>query len=323
KFAITIAKVAAGKKISVTATDAAGNESAATEVIVKDVTPPAAPKSVFDVTQFDTFVMGTAEKGSTVEVKVNGILIGSGKADKNGYFDIDIPAQAVGTKLVITATDAAGNVSKGLEVTVIKAETGWFEIDKDLWIYISPTTGELVTGWLEVGGKKYFIDEEEYTMVTGWEKINGSWYYFAKSGAMQTGWAKVDNKWYFLNADGTMKTGWVKSANKWYYLSASGAMQTGWAKVSGKWYFLNTDGAMKTGWVKVSGKWYFLNTDGAMQSGWVKVSGKWYFLNTDGAMQTGWILVSKKWYFLYTDGHMAANTTIGKYKIGTDGAWIQ
>jgi glucan-binding YG repeat protein/uncharacterized protein YdeI (BOF family) len=322
KFTITIAKQAAGTKIAVTATDAAGNVSTATEVTVTDGTAPAVPELLFDVNQFDTFVAGYADPGTTVEVKVSGKLIGSGLADEDGYFEFDIATQAVGTKLVITSTDAAGNVSKQLEVTVIKADTGWIEVEDNTWVYVDPTTGELVTGWLEVNGKTYFLDEEEYLMVTGWKKIDGSWYYFATSGSMQTGWVKDSGKWYFLNADGTMKTGWVKSDNKWYFLASSGAMQTGWAKVDGKWYFLNAKGIMQTGWVYSGNKWYFLNGSGAMQTGWVYSGNKWYFLNGNGAMQTGWVLVNNKWYYLYSDGHMAANTTIGKYKVGKDGAWI-
>ncbi|MFF2446315.1 hypothetical protein ACFVSW_04355 [Neobacillus sp. NPDC058068] len=50
---------------------------------------------------------------------------------------------------------------------------------------------------------------------------------------------------------------------------------------------------------------------------------KWYYIATNGAMQTGWIQVNKKWYFLYNDGQMAFNTTIGKYKLGNDRAWLQ
>jgi 2',3'-cyclic-nucleotide 2'-phosphodiesterase/3'-nucleotidase/5'-nucleotidase len=56
---------------------------------------------------------------------------------------------------------------------------------------------------------------------------------------------------------------------------------------------------------------------------WLAYKGQWYYLGSTGKMVTGWVQVNKKWYFLYSDGHMAANTTIGKYKIGKDGVWIQ
>lgn len=307
KYSITIEKQAAGTKILVTAIDAAGNESTAFEVIVNDVIAPSVPELTFDVTQFDTFVAGYADAGSKVEVRVNDKLIGSGIADEDGYFEIDIPAQAVGTVLVLTATDAAGNVSEKAETTVIKAETGWIEVDNNVWIYIDPATGELVTGWLEVGGKKYFLDEEEYTMVTGWKEIDGSWFYFAGNGSM-------------------LSNAWVLSSGKWYFVAANGKMATNkWILSNGKWYFVDNKGVMKTNsWVQSGNKWYYVDGKGIMKtSSWVLSSGKWYYLNADGSMATGWIKVGKKWYFLYNDGHMAANTTIGKYKFGKDGAWIQ
>lgn len=202
------------------------------------------------------------------------------------------------------------------------------------------------TQWVKQNGKWYFIGQESNSMTdyaTGWVDDNGTWYYMGKDGAMQTGWIKSGSKWYFLNPSGAMATGWVKDKGTWYYLNENGDMATGWAKVGGKWYFLDGSGAMKTGWVKSGGKWYFLNSNGAMATGWAKVSNKWYFLDTSGAMKTGWVKesnkwyyldgsgamktgwveVSKKWYYLYSDGHMAANTKIGSYRVGADGAWIK
>ena len=40
-------------------------------------------------------------------------------------------------------------------------------------------------------------------------------------------------------------------------------------------------------------------------------------------MLTGWQKIAGKWYYFYSDGAMAANTTIGGYRLGMDGAWIQ
>ncbi|MEH7334313.1 DUF4350 domain-containing protein [Neobacillus drentensis] len=307
KYSITIEKQAAGTKILVTAVDAAGNESNAFEVIVMNIIAPSVPELIYDVTQFDTFVAGYADAGSKVEVRVKDKLIGSGIADEDGYFEIEIPAQAVGTVLVLTATYAAGNVSEKVETTVIKAETGWIEVDKNVWIYIDPATGDLVTGWLEIAGKKYFLDEEEYTMVTGWKEIDNTWYYFAGNGSM-------------------LSNAWVSSGGKWYYVAANGKMATNkWILSNGKWYFVDNKGVMKTNsWILSGKKWYYVDAKGIMKaSSWVLLSGKWYYLNTDGSMATGWIKVSNKWYYLYNDGHMAVNTMIGKYKIGKDGVWIQ
>ncbi|WP_312473473.1 glucosaminidase domain-containing protein [Neobacillus sp.] len=137
-----------------------------------------------------------------------------------------------------------------------------------------------------------------------------------------TGWKNLDGKWYYYNQDWTLKTGWLQAGGKWYYLNQSGVMQTGWLYSGGKWYYLDNGGVMKTGWISTGGKWYFLDGNGAMKTGWVSAGGKWYYMNKSGTMQTGWVLVSGKWYYLYSDGHMAANTTIGKYRLGKSGAMI-
>ncbi|MGE6256762.1 Ig-like domain-containing protein [Heyndrickxia sporothermodurans] len=117
-FTVSIEKQKAGTTLSVTAKDAAGNISKATEVVVQDKTAPAAPK-VNQVSDKDKKVTGTAEAESTVTVYAGKTKLGSGKADKNGKFSIAIKAQKANTTLTVTATDKAGNVSEATKVTVL------------------------------------------------------------------------------------------------------------------------------------------------------------------------------------------------------------
>ena len=91
---------------------------------------------------------------------------------------------------------------------------------------------------------------------------------------------------------------------------------------------------MKTGWIQSNGAWYYLNrssdgVEGAMRTGWFYDQGyrSWFYLDRNGAMATGWIQVNGAWYYLNpisngTRGAMAANTWIGNYFVGPDGAWI-
>ncbi|MFF2447344.1 hypothetical protein ACFVSW_09565 [Neobacillus sp. NPDC058068] len=210
------------------------------------------------------------------------------------------------------------------EYSVTIKSTQWVK-QNGKWYFIGPESNSMTdyaTGWVDDNGTWYFMDKNG-VMQTGWVKSGSKWYFLNPSGAMATGWVKDKNTWYYLNGNGAMATGWAKVGGKWYFLDASGAMKTGWVKTGGKWYFLNSSGAMATGWVKVSNKWYYLDGSGAMKTGWVKLSNKWYYLDGSGAMKTGWVEVSKKWYYLYSDGHMAANTKIGSYRVGADGAWIK
>lgn len=158
----------------------------------------------------------------------------------------------------------------------------------------------------------------------GWVKEGAHWYFYNSQGQLDKGWIRDSGKWYYLDpSSGRMKTGWLNERGTWYYLNSSGAMQTGWVKVADKWYFMNSSGAMKTGWLKDNNKWYFMESSGAMRTGWLKEGNDWYYLASSGAMQIGWKLINNKWYYFYGSGKMAANTTVGGYRLGNDGAWIR
>ncbi|OAT81614.1 hypothetical protein A6P54_12635 [Bacillus sp. MKU004] len=298
-YTVEIPQQPAGTEVTVTAIDAAGNESKGTVVVVKDVTAPEAPV-VNEVTDQSTEVTGTAESGTIVKVKVDGSEIGSGKASETGSYTVEISQQPAGTEVTVTATDAAGNESKAAVVIV----------------------NSLYVGWVKSENKWYYYDEDSGKVVQQWLSYKNDWYYLGQDGVMQTGWLHSEGKWYYLANSGIMKTGWVKSGSKWYHLTASGAMETGWIKSGSKWYYLDNSGAMKTSWIKSGGKWYYLESSGAMSTGWIKLSGSWYYLANSGIMITGWKKVGSEWYYFYSSGKMAFNTTIGGYKLGSNGNLI-
>ncbi|MFB6804740.1 S8 family serine peptidase [Peribacillus butanolivorans] len=120
KFTVTMTKKQkAGKVLSVTATDKAGNTSSVKQVTVADKTAPSIP-SVNTVTTKTTKVTGKAEANSTVYVKASKKVIGSAKATSKGTFSIKIPKQKAGKNLYIYAKDKAKNVSASKKVTVKK-----------------------------------------------------------------------------------------------------------------------------------------------------------------------------------------------------------
>ncbi|MFB7641233.1 S8 family serine peptidase [Peribacillus butanolivorans] len=119
-FTVTMTKKQkAGKVLSVTATDKAGNTSSVKTVTVTDKTAPSIP-SVNTVTTKTTKVTGKAEANSTVYVKASKKVIGSAKATSKGTFSINIPKQKAGKNLYIYAKDKAKNVSASRKVTVKK-----------------------------------------------------------------------------------------------------------------------------------------------------------------------------------------------------------
>ncbi|MFJ7681443.1 S8 family serine peptidase [Peribacillus butanolivorans] len=120
KFTVAMTKKQkAGKVLSVTATDKAGNTSSVKTITVADKTAPSIP-SVNTVTTKTTKVTGKAEANSTVYVKASKKVIGSAKATSKGTFSIKIPKQKAGKNLYIYAKDKAKNVSASRKVTVKK-----------------------------------------------------------------------------------------------------------------------------------------------------------------------------------------------------------
>ncbi|KQU17131.1 hypothetical protein ASG65_09520 [Bacillus sp. Leaf13] len=119
-FTVTMTKKQkAGKVLSVTATDKAGNTSSVKQVTVADKTAPSIP-SVNTVTTKTTKVTGKAEANSTVYVKASKKVIGSAKATSKGTFSIKISKQKAGKNLYIYAKDKAKNASASRKVTVKK-----------------------------------------------------------------------------------------------------------------------------------------------------------------------------------------------------------
>ncbi|MEH7415071.1 Ig-like domain-containing protein [Neobacillus drentensis] len=117
KFTMTITKQTAGTKVAVTATDAAGNASTATEVTVIDVTAPDAPV-INPVNDNDVVITGKAEAGATVVAKVNSQEIGTATVSFDRTYSINMEKQTAASTISITAVDAAGNTSEATQVTV-------------------------------------------------------------------------------------------------------------------------------------------------------------------------------------------------------------
>lgn len=207
-------------------------------------------------------------------------------------------------------------------------------------VYRFSVGGAMRTGWVKETEGWYYYDASGAKKTGGWEYINGAWYYFQNEsenpehpGLMFNGTkTRVGGTDYYFNASGAMRMGWV-SDEGWYYYNSDGNKQTGWAYVNGVWYYLDpeAEGRMvDSGWKKLGQTWYYLHTNGAMATGWLKYYGDWYYMNADGAMLSGWQLIGNDWYYLYgsgdaaggTYGAMAYSTTIGGYRIDSDGRWI-
>ncbi|WP_210454883.1 Ig-like domain-containing protein, partial [Pantoea ananatis] len=98
-----------GEVLTVVATDGSGNASLPATADAPDTTAPLAPDNVV-VSDDGTKVTGTAEPGSTVTIRENGVTVGEAKANDDGSFTVTLtPPKANGETLTADATDPAGN----------------------------------------------------------------------------------------------------------------------------------------------------------------------------------------------------------------------
>ncbi|MGG4491310.1 cell wall-binding repeat-containing protein [Metabacillus idriensis] len=85
-----------------------------------DQVPPDVPK-VNAITDKSASVTGTAEAGTLITVKKGTAVLGKAGADAQGRYSVQIPKQAAGTVILVTATDDEGNESPAVRVTVTDA----------------------------------------------------------------------------------------------------------------------------------------------------------------------------------------------------------
>ena len=119
KFAIKIKKQKANTIVSVTAADGAKNISKPATVKVVDNTPPPIPTITGTISNKSDKITGKAEANSTVTAKAGKKKLGSAVADKKGKYTIKIKKQKENTKISVTATDKAKNISKAKTITVV------------------------------------------------------------------------------------------------------------------------------------------------------------------------------------------------------------
>lgn len=170
------------------------------------------------------------------------------------------------------------------------------------------------SGWIydSIYGKWLYATSSG-ELLTGWHNIGGTWYYFNEYGVMLTDWINDSGTWYYANASGAMATGWLNIGGAWFYLDGSGAMvANGWRSLGGSWYWFDDSGAMATGWRQVGGAWYYFSGSGAMaHDAWVGD----YYLQSSGAMATNAWVGS---YYVGEDGKWIPDYGLVWYKSGSD-----
>ncbi|WP_043930651.1 Ig-like domain-containing protein [Bacillus sp. EB01] len=151
KFSVRIPKQRYGTKISVQATDRAGNVGSASVKTVLYV-PGLDP-----VSNLSTYVTGKSFSKSKIKVYSNGVLIKTGYADSYGNYKITIPRQAAGKIMKVVETSVSGKNFTSLPVKVsdkIAPATPVVNKVTTSSVYVTGTAEKSATILVNVGTKQ-------------------------------------------------------------------------------------------------------------------------------------------------------------------------
>ncbi len=150
--------------------------------------------------------------------------------------------------------------------------TGWYQESEGAPWYYFNGDGYAHTGWLTVGGTKYYLRPENGAMIADrTTTIDGHVYRFDSSGAA----TQLSDSY----------TGWMLDDVNWYYRFSDGSFASeGWRTIDGDRYCFDADGYMRTGLIKDGDAWYYLDESGRMvRDTTVKVNGVSYTFDSSGA----------------------------------------
>lgn len=199
-------------------------------------------------------------------------------------------------------------------------ETDSLDVEIEEEQKITDTMAVPTPGWMEQGGKKYYINVDG-TKAKGFSLIENVLYYFDEStGVLRqyAGWIEKGENKYFCNEEGVVyRNMFIKFDTTYYYMGDDGAVQKGIVNVEGKLYYADpSSGVVKknSGWIEYNGKSYFAAEDGILYAKrFIKFGETYYYMGVDGSLQKG---------LFYIDGDLYYSDPISGVAKITEG-WIE
>ncbi len=237
----------------------------------------------------------------TEQVSQNAALTDESETAESDTDEAEAPAEETETEKPETEPEVPDNSAKLDEVTNYRNQ--WIFVNGEGWYYYNGS-GKRATGWLNDGGKWYYLDGEnaQYpgVMLKNCDRqIGNQIYAFDNSGVMKTGWYFKfgdGEGWYYFDSNGYVKTGWMWGGDAWYYLGPDNAQYRGLmyrncdSEIDGEIYAFRDGGQMIKDWNFKFGDgegWYYYNSSGVRQYGWHFLSGEWYYLSPRDAEYPG------------------------------------
>ena len=195
-------------------------------------------------------------------------------------------------------------------------KTGWQTVN-GYKFYFDPLTGEKVSGWRDIAGKRYYFGDFG-VMATGRIMVDGKLYDFGSNGYLPSGVYRSGNKIKYIIGDNQFAYNFFgREGNKLYYFDESGNAVSGWQTIDGKLYFFNSacvlqtgfqkrdndrvfiteNGALKNTWLNEGGATYYFNDNCAAVEGWQDIDGERYYFGSDNKMKSGWQTIDGRQYY--------------------------
>ena len=221
---------------------------------------------------------------------VNGEIVRNGLKYISGNWYFFKDGVMVTDKLAAGSTNWTLTKTSYFEKNGVKAEyAGWKKIDGN-WYYFN-ANHRIETGWLEVGGKTYYLDPY---MLTGYQCIEHYLCYFDANGVLQektlikNGWFKHNGKWRYYYNDYYVSfvcacNEIIKDGDAFYYFDEDGYMVTNaLVNYDGDLLYFGADGKLvkKAGTYKdADGRTVYVTGEGKAHIGHVYINGFISFMN--------------------------------------------
>ena len=217
--------------------------------------------------------------------------------------------------------------------------------------YFDLETGKLQkqAGWLEIDGKRYFVNDQGKLYVNQFISFGSTRYYMGADGSVQKGIVKAnDGKYYHMDeTTGKLvrKAGWIEVGDKKYFADDQGKLYSNQFIFFGKtYYYCGPDAAIikgkkypvngvlytfdatgvlqiTPGWGEYNGNKYYINpSTGFPYKGWITFGKTAYYANVKGFLVKGWQKSDGYQYYFYPSNYvMARDTTIDGIRIDSSG----
>ena len=217
--------------------------------------------------------------------------------------------------------------------------------------YFDLETGKLQkqAGWLEIDGKRYFVNDQGKLYVNQFISFGSTRYYMGADGSVQKGIVKAnDGKYYHMDeTTGKLvrKAGWIEVGDKKYFANDQGKLYSNQFISFGKtYYYCGPDAAIikgkkypvngvlytfdatgvlqiTPGWGEYNGNKYYINpSTGFPYKGWITFGKTAYYANVKGFLVKGWQKIDGYQYYFYPSNYvMARDTTIDGIRIDSSG----